>query len=138
MDVALLLDSSSIFKQVNFEKQKNFAEDFVTYFKLRKSGVGAAIAVVPYSDKKITRRTIANFRYSRSIDFLTNKIRKLKYQGGSCNMEDALRFAKDGLFVAEMGARSWVPRVVVAITGSWRSWGTWQTNEVLNILTCLY
>ncbi|CAB4013880.1 Hypothetical predicted protein, partial [Paramuricea clavata] len=29
-----------------------------------------------------------------------------------------------------MGARSWVPRVVVAITGSWRTWSSSQTREV--------
>ena len=137
-DIALLLDSSTYFKPLNFEEQKRFAESFITYFKLRQTRFGATIAVVPYSDKKIERSTIANFFYSRSIPFLTRKIKKLKFQGGKSKLEDALRFARDDLFVSKMGARTWVPRVVVAITGSWRTWGTWQTNEVENIIDHYY
>jgi hypothetical protein len=132
VDVALLLDSSSDFKQVNFEAQKKFAESFITYFKLRSILIGGAIAIVPYSDKKITRLTIRNFYYSRSIAGLTRKIKTLKYLGGKSNLQDAFRFVTDELFVPTMGARSWVPRVVVAITGSWRTWSSWQTREVLN------
>jgi hypothetical protein len=94
--------------------------------------IGGAIAIVPYSDKKITRLTIRNFYYSRSIAGLTRKIKTLKYLGGKSNLQDAFRFATDELFVPTMGARSWVPRVVVAITGSWRTWSSWQTREVLN------
>lgn len=48
VDIALLLDSSTHFDEVNFEEQKRFAESFVTYFKLRSSRIGASIAVVPY------------------------------------------------------------------------------------------
>ena len=129
-DIALLLDSSTYFNQQNFEEQKKFAQSFITYFKLRSTKIGPAIAIVPYSDKKITRSTIANFFYSSSIAFLTNKIKKLKYQGGQSKLEDALRFTRNQLFVSRMGARSWVPRVVVVITGSWRTWDAYQTREV--------
>ena len=136
VDVALLLDSSSYFNQINFQEQKKFAQSFITYFKLRSHLIGPAIAVVPYSDKEITRSSMVNFIYSTSISRLNNKIKKLKYQGGRSNLDYALRFTKDQLFtpgsVRPTGARSWVPRVVVVITGSWRTWSSSETREVLN------
>lgn len=134
--MALLLDSSSHFNQINFQEQKKFAQSFVTYFKIRSQLIGPTIAVVPYSDKRITRSKIANFFYSRSISGLNNRIKKLEYQGGGSNLDAALRFTQNELFVPNMGARSWVPRVVVVITGSWRVWSSYQTREVMNSLGC--
>ena len=134
----MLLDGSAYFNQINFQEQKKFAQSFVTYFRLRKQLIGPTIAVVPYSDQKITRSKMANFFYSRSISGLNNKIKKLEYQGGGSNLDDALRFTQQRLFfVPNMGARSWVPRVIVAITGSWRAWSSYQTREVMNTLNFL-
>ena len=123
MDIAILLDSSSYLGKGNFEQLKTFAKNFITYFRLNNKGLGPFIGIVPYSDPPVARKEMINFRYSKSIEKLSGKIDKMKYAGGDgARLDLAFQAARQTLFTTNMGARSWVPRVILAVTGTWRTW----------------
>lgn len=125
VDVAVLIDSSAYFGSQNFDELKTVAKNFVTYFELSENRLGPFIGFIPYSDT-VDPSKVINFRYSTSVRRLTKKINnKLKFDGGrGTRLDLALKNARESLFKRNKGSRTWIPHVVVAITGSMKYWDT--------------
>lgn len=122
VDVAVLVDSSIYFGAEDFAELKTFAKSFTTFFQLDRNGLAPFIGFLPYSDR-VHETKMINFRYSTRATRLTRKIDKLDFDGGrGTRMDLVLRYARESLFSANKGSRSWVPHVVLAITGSARYW----------------
>ena len=68
-------------------------------------------------------RRIINFRYSTSVKRLQDKIDGLDFHGAwGTHLDLALKYAREQLFTVNKGSRSWVPHVILAITGSASYW----------------
>ncbi|XP_028410535.1 collagen alpha-6(VI) chain-like [Dendronephthya gigantea] len=122
VDVAVILDTSSYFGSENSPQLKLFAKNFISYFELTINGLNAFVGFIPYSDR-IVERSVINFRYSTSAQRLSQKIDRLNFDGSSGSRLDlALRYARETLFTSRKGSRSWVPHVILAVTGSAQYW----------------
>ncbi len=128
--MAVIVDTSSYFGSENFAQFKLFARNFISYFELKNNGLNPFIGFIPYSDK-IVEKSVVNFRYSQSSPRLGRKINQLNFDGAwGTRFDLALAYARKKLFTANKGTRSWVPHVVLAITGSARYWDTVRKNAI--------
>ena len=132
VDVVVLLDSSSYFGAENFAALKTFANSFVTFFELDRNGLTPFVGFLPYSNT-VSKDKMINFRYSTRIARVSAKINKMDFEGGrGSRMDIALKYARESFFINNMGSRSWVPHVVLAITGSTRYWDQGLKGTIKN------
>jgi collagen type XII alpha len=130
VDVVVILDTSSYFGSENFAQLKLFAKNFISYFELTNNGLNPFIGFIPYSDK-IVERSVINFRYSTSTQRLSQKIDRLNFGGAwGTRLDLALKYARQKLFTINKGSRSWVPHVVLAITGSAQYWDSGRKDAI--------
>ena len=132
VDVVVLLDSSSYFGAENFAALKTFANSFVTFFELDRNGLTPFVGFLPYSNT-VSKDKMINFRYSTRIARVSAKINKMDFEGGrGTRMDIALKYARESFFINNMGSRSWVPHVVLAITGSTMYWDQGLKGTIKN------
>lgn len=104
----------------------------MTFFELDRNGLTPFVGFLPYSNT-VSKDKMINFRYSTRIARVSAKINKMDFEGGrGSRMDIALKYARESFFINNMGSRSWVPHVVLAITGSTRYWDQGLKGTIKN------
>ncbi|XP_068756342.1 matrilin-2-like isoform X2 [Montipora capricornis] len=130
MDVAIVVDTSSSVKRVNFEVVKTFIEKLVEQMPI--SSRMSHVAIVSY-----------NHRAYKNWDFLSNNaqylpslqeaVSKLNYRPGGTRTDRGMSKASE-LFSPDEGARRDVPHVLIVITDGKTSPKSKPYSEVLKPL----
>lgn len=111
MDIAFLLDSSSIAGQDGYQTQKDFVK--LLSRNLAMSVTGSRVGVVSYSAQ--ARLDVA-FQEHSNPDDLKATIDTLQFKGGASRIDKALDLALKVLFTSNSGARPGIPKVAVLLT----------------------
>ncbi|XP_045182009.2 cartilage intermediate layer protein 1-like [Mercenaria mercenaria] len=108
-DVVLLLDSSDGFRSSYFEKEKEFAINFIEQIYNSENRIGL------YT---FGRRSHVQFDLNlySSIDQMRLAINHMWYSTGNGNLEDAIHFTVDNAFTDSVGDRECVPNMLLILT----------------------
>lgn len=126
IDVAFVIDSSSLLKKRRFQILLHFAKEMIKKFEFASSKT--RIALITYNSFPTIH---FNFSTYRSRDDILKAIDKIPYVPGESHAADAFKTMTEKVFNPETGDRPSVPDVCVFLTSS--MWNVKPQNTIKEV-----